>query len=96
MEIQQHDGEEYGYFSATENGVTAGKMAYEWAGDKIVITHTEVDPAFGGKGVGKQLVMAAVAFAREEELTIIPVCPFARKVLEGDDSFQDVLDQPVP
>jgi predicted GNAT family acetyltransferase len=46
--------------------------------DRIILIHTEVDPSLKGRGVGGQLVMAAVDRARAERLTIVPWCPYAR------------------
>ncbi len=67
-------------------------MTYTWAGPgKFIIDHTEVSPEFNGKGVGKQLVMAAVAYARAERVKIMPLCPFAQSVFDKNPDIKDVL-----
>lgn len=92
MNIQQTDNGKKGSFRALSNNVQAGEMTYIWAGtDKFIIDHTDVDEAFSGQGVGKQLVMAAVGFAREKGVKIMPLCPFARSVFDKDASLEDVL-----
>ncbi|WDF61396.1 GNAT family N-acetyltransferase [Flavobacterium sp. KACC 22758] len=92
MEIQQINDIRKGYFEAIEDGKEAGKMTYTWAGDsKFIIDHTEVSPEFNGKGVGKKLVMAAVEYARENNLKIIPLCPFAKSVFDKVEEIRDVL-----
>ncbi|WP_343701066.1 GNAT family N-acetyltransferase [Chitinophaga sp.] len=92
MNIQQTDNGKKGSFRALSNNVQAGEMTYTWAGtDKFIIDHTDVDEAFAGQGVGKQLVMAAVGFAREKGVKIMPLCPFARSVFDKDASLEDVL-----
>lgn len=92
MEIQQTSNETRGELTAFIEGEKAGLMTYSWAGaDKFIIDHTEVNPAFGGKGVGKELVLAAVKFARENHLKIIPLCPFAKATFERNPDWQDVL-----
>ena len=74
------------------DGAQAGEMTYTWAGaDKFIIDHTEVDDAFSGQGVGKQLVMAAVDFARTKHVKILPLCPFAKSVFDKEPSIEDVL-----
>lgn len=79
-------------FRAQDNGATAGRMTYTWAGDqRFIIDHTEVNPAFSGKGVGKKLVMTAVAFARKHHLKILPLCPFAKSTFEKNQDIKDVL-----
>jgi Predicted acetyltransferase len=74
------------------DGGKAGLMTYSWAGDdKFIIDHTEVDEAYGGKGLGKDLVKAGVEYAREKNVKVIPLCPFAKKVIAKTPEFQDVL-----
>ncbi|GAA3730395.1 GNAT family N-acetyltransferase [Flavobacterium ginsengisoli] len=92
MEIQQINDTRRGYFEAVEDGKEAGKMTYTWAGDsKFIIDHTEVSPDFNGKGVGKKLVMAAVDYARANNVKIIPLCPFAKSVFDKVPEIHDVL-----
>jgi predicted GNAT family acetyltransferase len=92
MEIEQFNGEKKGHFTATEAGEEAGRMTYSWAGpDKFIIDHTEVNPAFSGRGVGKLLVMEAVSYAREHQVKILPLCPFAKSVFDKDPEIADVL-----
>lgn len=92
MEIQQINDTRRGYFEALEDGKEAGKMTYTWAGDsKFIIDHTEVNEGFNGKGVGKKLVMAAVDYARANDVKIIPLCPFAKSVFDKTAEIRDVL-----
>lgn len=92
MEIQQFNRETKGFFKATEDGVEAGRMTYSWAGtDRFIIDHTEVNPSFVGKSVGKKMVLAAVAFAREKGVKIVPLCPFAKSVFDKLEELRDVL-----
>jgi len=92
MKIQRDDNGKKGQFSAIANDEEAGLMTYTWAGDKkFIIDHTEVNPDFSGQGIGKQLVMAAVEFARENDLKILPLCPYAKSVFERTPAIGDVL-----
>lgn len=56
----------------------AAELEYHLNGTRLVLVHTEVPDAWEGRGVGGQLVRAAVQRARDEGLTIVPWCPFAR------------------
>ena len=68
------------------------KMTFIFAGtDKIIIDHTEVNPGNNGKGYGKMMVEKAVEFAREKNIKIIPLCPFAKSVFDKTPTFKDVL-----
>jgi uncharacterized protein len=92
MEIKQTNDIKRGSFDAVEDGKEAGKMTYTWAGDsKFIIDHTEVSEEFNGKGVGKKLLMATVDYARNNNLKIIPLCPFAKSVFDKVEEIRDVL-----
>lgn len=92
MEINHRKEESKGVFIATENNLKAGEMTYSKAGDdKFIIDHTEVNPEFKGKGVGKEMVLAAVDYARENGIKILPLCPFAKAMFDKNKDIQDVL-----
>ncbi|MEC3878564.1 GNAT family N-acetyltransferase [Parapedobacter sp. 10938] len=92
MDIKQEDNGKKGLFRALVNGEEAGLMTYTWAGDhKFIIDHTEVNAEFSGQGIGKNLVMAAVGFARENGFKVLPLCPYAKSVFEKTKAIQDVL-----
>lgn len=92
MEIQHVKENGKGSFKALESGKEAGQMAYTWAGeDKFIIDHTTVDPEYKGKGIGKKLLMETVEFARQNNLKIIPLCPFAKSVFDKTENIKDVL-----
>lgn len=92
MQITQQNEEKRGTFTATEEGTEAGHITYTWAGaDKFIIDHTDVNPDFKGKNVGKQLVLEAVNYARANKLKIMPLCPFAKSVFDKNADIQDVL-----
>ncbi len=59
--------------------------------EQMVINHTQVFDGFEGQGIARQLVMAAVDFARKEGRKIMPVCSYAKAVLTRTDEYHDVL-----
>lgn len=92
MKIKQTDDSRRGFFLADDNGTEAGKMTYVWAGNnKIIIDHTEIYPDYAGKGVGKLLVLEAVAYARAKKIKVLPLCPFAKSVFDKSPELADVL-----
>lgn len=92
MEIKQINDIKRGSFEGVEDGKEAGKVTYTWAGDdKFIIDHTEVNEEFNGKGVGKKLVMASIDYARNNNLKIIPLCPFAKSIFDKSEEVRDVL-----
>lgn len=67
-----------------------GKCEYKIEADKLDIYHTEVDAAYGGRGLAGKLVDLVVAYARDENLKIIPSCPYVAKKFDKDQSYKDV------
>lgn len=92
IEVNQKNDEKHGSFEATIDGSKAGLMTYTWAGEeRFIIDHTEVEEAYNGKGVGKEMLIKAVEFARENGKKIIPLCPFAKATFQKNEDLQDVL-----
>ena len=85
------DGNKGGFY-AIEDGKKIGEMTYSAAGPgKIIIDHTEVDPEEKGKGIGHVLLTKAVEYARENNVKILPLCPFAKASFDRDVTIRDVL-----
>ncbi|MBF6620626.1 MAG: N-acetyltransferase [Patulibacter sp.] len=81
-------------YEITQDGRVAGFAEYQLVrGDRIVFTHTEIDPDFGGQGLGTVLVGGALADARERELQIVPICPFVAKYVHEHPEFLPHLDE---
>jgi predicted GNAT family acetyltransferase len=68
------------------------EMTFSKAGTRqIIIDHTGVPDAFRGQGIGLRLVERAVADARKDGKTIIPLCPFAAAQFRRHPEWADVL-----
>jgi predicted GNAT family acetyltransferase len=92
MEILLKERDSKGFAMAQEDDKRAGMMTYSIAGPElIIIDHTEVEPEFNGKGVGKQMLYKIVEMARDKSIKIIPLCPFAAKMFQKLDDIKDVL-----
>ena len=93
MEIKHEDNTKNGAFYIEQDGKTVAKMTYIYAGsDKIIIDHTEVSDVLRGQSTGKKMVLEAVAFAEENHLKIIPLCPFAKSVFDKNPALHHVLN----
>lgn len=74
------------------DGKQAGKMTYSRMGQsKIIIDHTEVEEPFKNTGAGRELVEHGVEWARENGIKILPLCAFAKNLIDRDPDLQDVL-----
>jgi len=58
------------------------ELVYRTRAGRLVLVHTEVPEALGGRGLGGELVRAAIRKATAEGMTLVPLCPFARSWLE--------------
>lgn len=70
----------------------AGFSTYKLTADAIAFTHTETLPAFSGRGLARQLVIAALDDARRRGLAVRPFCPYVREIiLRLADAYLDLV-----
>ena len=92
MQIQRQEHGRRGAFFIEEDGEWIAELTYIRSEDgEITIDHAEIEEELRGEDLGKDLIKAAVEFARESGLKIRPACPFARKVMNETPEYQDVL-----
>jgi uncharacterized protein len=70
------------------------ELIYRTRAGRLVLVHTEVPETLGGRGLGGELVRAAIAKAAADGTTLVPLCPFARSWLERhpDEAGQVPID----
>lgn len=67
------------------NGQRLGFLEYTRPDVGVMrIEYVEVSPELRGTGLGRQLVEKAVAFATESQLRVVPICSYARTVIQRD------------
>ena len=92
LTIKHRENERTGLFEAWIDEVQVGELTYQrTTPERMIIDHTRVFEGFEGQGIARQLVMAAIDFARQHGRTIVPVCSYARKVLMRTDEYMDIL-----
>jgi len=79
-------------------GGEVAELVYRTRAGRLVLIHTGVPDSLGGRGLGGQLVLAALSKAAQEGLTVVPLCPFARGWLERhpDDAATVPIDWTEP
>ena len=60
----------------------------------IDVDHTVVSEELSGQGLAGILLSHVVNMARKENKQIIATCPYAKRKLEGNDDYADLLYQP--
>jgi predicted GNAT family acetyltransferase len=92
IQIERAEEEGRGAFLIAKQGIRLAQMTYSRTSDNLVIIdHTEVDDQLRGLGVGRKLLDAVVAWARETHTKVIATCPYAKAQFERDPSIRDVL-----
>lgn len=83
-------------FEIALDGHRVGVAAYVEDGDRRIFHHTQVDDAYGGRGLAGTLVRAALTATRDDGRRIVPMCPYVRRWVGSHDGFADVLDPVTP
>jgi len=79
-------------YEAHLDGALAGFADYKLTNSLIVFPHTEVDPAFGGQGVGGAIVQFALDDVRAAGThKVMPVCPFVKAWIERHPDYADLV-----
>ena len=90
-DISVRDNPDQSRFEAWVDDELAGFSAYELSDGVITFTHTEVDDAFEGQGVGSTLVRASLDDVRARgDLRVRPLCPFVRAWIDHHPDYQEL------
>ena len=91
MNILHDQSDTKGTFYFKQNDLKVAEMTYTKNGNyRIIIDHTEVSESQKGKGLGKKLIYHVANYAREMNIKILPLCPFARRIFQQDKDLHDV------
>jgi len=90
-EVQVRDNPDRHRYEAHVEGQLAGFAEYQLATDLIVLTHTEVDPAYEGQGVGGALARAAMDDVRARQVKALVICPFILSWIGRHREYADLL-----
>lgn len=87
----RHNPEQSRY-EALVDGVVAGVAVYQRTDEIIVFTHTEVDPAYEGRGIGSALARFALDDVRREGThRVLPLCPFIKEWIGRHRDYVDLV-----
>ena len=91
MEIKHKENDQRGLFYIEDEKGVIGELTYRRdADDVLTIDHTEVKKEMENQGIGSKLVKKSVEYARENNLKIEPLCPFAEVQFEMHKGYSDV------
>ena len=67
------------------------KIEYILSKQKIFLTHTEVPKQLEGQGVGTQLVKQVLEDIKEQDLTLVPLCPFVALYIKRNPEWRELV-----
>ena len=79
-------------FEIHDEGKLAGFAQYVRRPGRIFFVHTEIDPAFEGRGLGSRLAAGALDAARATGERVVPLCPFIAQYIERHREYADLVD----
>jgi predicted GNAT family acetyltransferase len=69
-----------------------GLLAYVELKDRVKnFFHTEIDPSYGGQGLGKLLVETALKDAEADQIKIQPSCPFVHGFIQKNPQYENLV-----
>jgi len=90
--VTRNDGGGTQEFVLHVDGERLGSLDYTRPESGVMrIEYVEVAPELRGSGLGRQLVQAAVEWARAENMKIVPICGYARAVIARDPAMSKLL-----
>jgi uncharacterized protein len=89
--VQVVDEPDHHRYELRVEGDLAGFLEYRRVADLTVLTHAEVDDAFGGRGLGSVLVRDALHLERDQGRQIEPRCPFVISYLRRHRADLDLV-----
>ncbi len=90
QEVRVERNDEARRYEARLDGSLAGTLTFRSVAGHLTLVHTEVDPAFEGRGVGGALAASALDDARARGLGVRPLCPFVARYIERHPAYADL------
>lgn len=78
-------------WQAVESGEVVGHLEYHDGPGMVSLIHTEVDGAYGGRGLAGQLVQTALDDVRASGKQVRPVCPYVVRWIDRNPDYADLV-----
>lgn len=83
-----------GAFVLEQHGERLAEMEIGIRDGNLTVYHTEVGEALKGQGIGNKLLTEMVRYAREQNLKVIPLCPFVHgQFKRHPDQYEDIWNK---
>ncbi len=95
-EIEVLNDTEHSKYEAWLNQNAVAELTYQFAGNRIVLMHAEVDPSFQKHKIATELVEWALNDVRASGRKATIICPVVRGFIDKHPEFEDVIDSRHP
>ncbi len=85
------DAENDSRYVIVSGGGEAGYAQYDRLDRTVVFTHTVIDPAFEGQGLGSQLIQQALDDVRQRGERVVAQCPFVASYIRRHPAYADLV-----
>lgn len=80
------------FYLENADGKVIAYVGYVVSGENVLIINgTFVDPSLRGQGIGQSLIEQVVKLAIDNDKKIFPLCPYARKIMEANEGFSQLI-----
>ncbi|MEZ0479924.1 GNAT family N-acetyltransferase [Planococcus sp. SSTMD024] len=77
-------------FRETDGETVKAEITWTQMADLMVVEYTYVEESLRNRGLAKELVDRAAAYARENQFKMQPVCSYVAETFERSDEYNDV------
>ena len=89
-QIEVIDNPDATRFELLVDGAVAGHVRYIEEDGRTVVVHTEVDPAYAGRGYGSSIVRGMLDLVRDTGRPLVVDCPFIYRWIERNPDYAEV------
>lgn len=90
-QLQVTDNPQLGRYEGRLDDVLVGLADYWIDGDRVVIPHTETEPAYQGRGFAGQIVQFALDDIRAQGRRVVPSCPYVAHWIAEHPEYADLV-----
>ena len=90
-EVEVVDVPEESRYVLLLDGRRIGLMDYAVHGNTFTAIHTEVDPAYSGRGLAERLVTHVLDNVRDTGMALRPSCPYVKRFLTKHPEYDDLV-----
>jgi uncharacterized protein len=89
--VSVHRNDENHHYEAMLDGKVAGFVRFRERAGRVILIHTETDPAYEGRGIGSALARAALDDIRARGAKAVVECPFVTAYVARHPEYQNLV-----